>query len=352
MAATRPSGHPFLAARGLVPLRRVGQPPSMPVSRLLVLLTLLWSASAIPAGAADHAVSVATAQNYHGWHDAIVLRNRVVEAVIVPSVGRVMQFRFVGETDGPFWENEKLAGQPMPAEPWKVAHGSFGGDKTWPAPQTLWNWPPPDVFDALPLTARVNADRSVTLDSAVSQRFGLRTVRRITLEADAPVMRIDTTYQKISGDPLAVSVWVITQLRDPVAVFLPVPATSKFPAGLAPQWPAPATAVQRDRDLFRVVRDPLKSYKIGNDASAIVWAGEKQLLKISLRRVPGATYPDDGCSAEFYGNADPVRYVELETLGPLQTLRTGGRLSATNTYRLARRTTASLETDVRALLAP
>ena len=45
-------------------------------------------------------------------------------------------------------------------------------------------------------------------------------------------------------------------------------------------------------------------------------------------------------------------YVELETLGPRRTLKVGDHLSATNTYRLARRTSASLENDVRALLAP
>jgi hypothetical protein len=295
--------------------------------------------------------TVATAQDYRGWRDAIILRNATVEAVIVPSIGRVMQFRFLGDPAGPFWENEKLAGRPMPVEPWSVAHGSFGGDKTWPAPQSLWNWPPPDVFDAAPVTARLNDDRSVTLTSPVSPRFGLRTVRRISLDTTAPILRITTTYEKTAGAPVTVSVWVITQLRDPVAVFLPVPANSKFPAGLSSQWPAPADATQRHGDLLRFVRDPKKSYKIGNDADTVVWVGEQYLMRIAATRVPGATYPDDGCIAEFYGNADPVPYVELETVGPLKTLHPGETLSATNTYRLVRRTAASAETDVRALLA-
>ena len=323
----------------------------MRAPRLLTLLAFTLLAP-IPRGlAAEAPITVATAQNHRGWSDAIVLRNALVEAVIVPSVGRVMQFRFVGESDGPLWENEKLAGQPMPAEPWKAAHGSFGGDKTWPAPQSLWNWPPPDVFDTTALTARVNDDRTVTLTSPVSPRFGLRTVRRITLDPSAPVMHIATTYEKISGEPVATSVWIITQLRDPVAVFLPIPAATKFAGGLAPQWPAPPGAVERHDDLLRFLRDPLKSYKVGNDAPAIVWVGAKHLLKISTARVPGATYPDEGCTAEFYGNADPFPYVELETVSPLQTLHAGETQTATNTYRLARRSGASPEQDARALLA-
>ena len=330
-----------------------------PIMRAPPLLTLTFSfaafafsASACRIAAAEKtAVTVATAQEHRGWHDAVVLRNSTVEAVIVPSVGRLMQFRFAGERDGPLWENEKLAGQPMPAEPWKVAHSSFGGDKTWPAPQSAWNWPPPDVFDAAPLTARVHADNSVTLTAPESPRFGLRTVRRIALDATEPVMRIETTYEKISGEPVAVAVWVISQLRDPVAVFMPVPAASQFPTGVAPTWKGPEKFLQREADWMRLTRNPAGSDKTGNDGTTLVWAGERALLRIEIPRVAGGDYPHNGCSVEVYTNADPVPYVELETLGPRKTLRIGDRLSATNTYRLARRTAAPFEQDVRALLA-
>jgi len=325
----------------------------MRTPRLCLLLAFALLVPVVrPSAAADAAPTVATAQNYRGWKDAIILRNGVVEVVIVPSLGRVMQFRFAGETDGPFWENDKLFGQPMPAEPWKAAHGSFGGDKTWPAPQTLWNWPPPDIFDTAAVTASVTSDKSVILLSPVSPRFGLRTIRRITLDRAAPVMHIATTYEKAAGDPLAVSVWIITQLRHPVASFLPVPLDSKFPTGLAPQWPAPEGAVQRKGDLLQIARLPAKSYKIGNDAAAIIWVGEKYSLRISTDRTAGADYPDGGCIAEFYGNADPYPYVEHETVSPLKTLRVGESHTATNHYVLARRTSRDPVADARALLTP
>lgn len=321
--------------------------------RLLFLLVLLTSAFSPPLRTAEPAeLTVATAQSYRGWRDAIIVSNGLVEAVIVPSLGRVMQFRFVGEADGPFWENENLLGQPMPADPWKAAHGSFGGDKTWPAPQSLWNWPPPDIFDRTAVNASVSSDHSVTLVSEASPRFGLRTIRRITLERGAPAMHIATTYEKTAGDPLNVSVWIITQLRVPVASFLPVPLDSKFPTGLAPQWPAPAGAMQRHGDLLRFVRDPKKSYKVGNDAAAIIWVGERHVLRISTDRLAGADYPDGGCIAEFYANADPVPYVEHETVGPLKTLRPGDSVSATNHYVLARRSSKDPVADARALLTP
>lgn len=293
----------------------------------------------------------ATAQNYRGWPDAIILRNATTEAIIVPSIGRVMQFRFVGETDGPFWENEKLAGRPMPTAPWTVAHGSFGGDKTWPAPQSLWDWPPPTAFDAAPNTASIDPSGTVTLAAPMDSKLGLRALRRISLDPVEPVMRITTTYEKISGVPVIVSVWVITQLRDPIAVFMTTPEPSLFPTGANREWPAPAEFLRRENGWMRFTRNPAKSQKTGNDGTSLVWAGARHLLRITIPRVVGADYPDAGCSVEIYGNEDPFPYVELETLGPLKTLRPGERLSATTSYQLAPRSPAPLEADVRALLA-
>ncbi len=325
----------------------------MRVSTPLTLLAVAFFCLAAPALAAAAAdpITFATTQNYRGWTDAVVLRNATVEVVIVPSVGRVMQLRFLGETDGPFWENEKLAGRPMPTEPWKVAHGSFGGDKTWPAPQSAWNWPPPVAFDAVPNTATVDPAGTVTLTTPVDPKSGLRALRRITLDPVEPVMRIATTYEKISGAPATVSVWVISQLRDPVAVFMPVPEKSLFPAGATKEWPVPAEFLRRETAWMRFTRNPAKSQKTGNDGTTLVWAGTRQLLRITIPRIADADYPDAGCSVEIYTNEDPFPYVELETLGPLKTLRLGETVSATTTYRLARRTPSPLEADIRALLA-
>ena len=326
----------------------------LPLRSLLAAAVFSFVALA-PSGLAAEAggVTVATGQSHQGWSDAVVIRNPVVEAVVVPSVGRVMQFRFVGEAERPFWENEKLVGKAMPQNPWQANPGSFGGDKTWPAPQNLWNWPPPDVFDTAPLAVRVNDDRSVTLESPVSARFGIKTVRKITLDPVAPVMRIDTTYEKVSGNPTNVSVWVITQLNEPVGIFVPVPKGSKFPTGAVsrPVWSPDHFKVEDSHGWLRYTRNPKANHKTGTDGSTMVWAGEKTLLRIDQPRVPDATYPDDGRSLQIYTNADPVPYVELETFSPRKEIKAGETLSATNTYRLARRTGATVEQDVKALLA-
>ncbi|HEX4945248.1 MAG TPA: hypothetical protein VFZ34_01125, partial [Blastocatellia bacterium] len=96
----------------------------------IVIVVILLTASAF----AQSRVTVKQAE-YNGWKDALILSNGKVEAIIIPSIGRVMQFRFVGE-EGVFWENPAVAGKPVKpdAKEWI----NFGGDKPWPAPQADW----------------------------------------------------------------------------------------------------------------------------------------------------------------------------------------------------------------------
>ncbi len=279
-------------------------------------------------------VAVRTAVHYRGWSDAVILSNGRVEAVLVPSVGRWMQFRRIGSKGGPFWENPALAGKPMTEKPWEASHGSFGGDKTWPAPQSAWNWPPPDVFDAAPLSFRVPGDGSVILSSPVSPRFGVRTERHFRLKPDSDSIEVTTIYEKVQGPPVEVGVWVITQTQDPVAAFLPIPKGTRFQEGFSHQWGVPTNHVVVRQDWVELRRDKAASHKIGNDAGQIVWVGKEWVLSIQTDRDAAAPHADEGCSTEIYTNPDPTPYVELETLGRLQTMKVGDRLSATNRYTL------------------
>jgi hypothetical protein len=259
-----------------------------------------------------------------------------------------MQFGFRGEL-GVLWENPALAGGPIPAKPWD-SPGSFGGDKTWPAPQRLWGWPPPVVFDAVPLAPKIE-EGAVTLVSPTDPTFGIRTLRRISLAPTGPVLRIVTTYEKLYGKPVDLSVWVITQLQEPAGVFIPVPAKSRFPDGFSHQADQVPSDLRVDRGLVSLTRRHDVGTKIGSDAGILLWVGDKYALRIDAPVIAGGSYPDQGCSVEVYTNPDPAAYVELETLGPLRRLSVGDRISATNTYTLSRRSQATAEAEARELLA-
>jgi hypothetical protein len=207
-----------------------------------------------------------TKTNYQGWQDSYILSNGQVEAVVVPKVGRIMQFRFKGG-ESTFWENPQVYGKApnIKSEEW----GSFGagGDKTWPAPQSAWEkitgrgWPPPATFDSIAVTARVNRSE-VTLTSAIDPFYGIRIYRKITLEPYKPVMNITTTYEKVNGKPQNVSVWIVTQFRDPVAVYAVLPQPSIFPEGYNKQSENLPANLKVDNGLLSLARDRNKSHKL------------------------------------------------------------------------------------------
>jgi hypothetical protein len=292
--------------------------------------------------------------NYHGWENSILLSNGRVEAVIVPAIGRVMQFRFAGEEDGPFWENHAMDG--MKPGPESKEWGNFGGDKAWPAPQSDWlkltprAWPPPVAFDSMPV--RATADGFVVrLTSAIDPHYGIRTHREIKLDLDRPLMTITTTFEKVNGQPLRVGVWVITQLKDPVIACVSLPEFPQFRDGYLRQSEELPANLKIDDELISLTRDPKASHKIGTDAGALFWVGKEAVLRIDSPRNLLAQYPDDGCSAEVYTNPNPLAYVELEMLGPLTKMVVGDKITRANSYTLLRRTEVDADLEVRKLLS-
>lgn len=281
---------------------------------------------------------------YAGWDRCFTLSNGRIEALVVPATGRIHQFRRIGQ-DSPFWEDPSLHGRHP--DPDSAEWLNFGGDKAWPAPQADWPhltpraWPPPPAFDAMPVTMSVRRNAAV-MTSPVDPHYGIRVEREIRLEPGTATMTVRTTFEKVEGPPVTVSVWIVTQLRNPVAVFAPIPEPSLFPEGFNRQSGDALPAELRvEHPLLSLARDPGRSTKIGLDSDRLLWVGTDQALLIESPRLRGESYPDEESSAEIYTNPDPKTYVELEMLGPLRRLGPGESLSQTNTYTLLHRHPAS-----------
>jgi len=274
-----------------------------------------------------------SARNYRGWTDPVFVRGDDIEAVVVPSIGRIMDIRRPGESTGVLWQNPDLLGQP--AQPTGKSWTNFGGDKTWPAPEAVWmkdsagKWMPPAVFDQVPLRVRVT-DAGVLLESPVDARSGVRFTRLIR-PAGFRTLAVTTTYTKVHGDPVQIGVWTITQLSEPRAI------ATMAKRGNPPLQPmfGGLKGIEIEKGVLYWKRFPDVCAKIGTDAHALAWVGDRHTLLITA--TPGEAtgpFPDDGCSAEIYVSPDPWAYVELETLGRLTTLRIGDTTSCTNLYRL------------------
>ncbi len=340
--------------------------------RLFCSFTCLFVFALVPAVAQKVPKVTVKPIEYHGWKDALVISNGKVEAIVVPSIGRVMQFRFVGE-EGVFWENSDVAGKAVnpEAKDWI----NFGGDKSWPAPQSDWPkitpraWPPPAGFDASNWEAEIipcadtkglilcplNNENAhffaVRLRSPVDPNYGIRVTRTIFIIPSSFKLGVQTFFEKVSGNPFKVGVWVITQMNEGEMIFVPVPKNSQYQEGYNKQSKELPEFFKVENGLIALKRDAKKSTKIGNDAGSLLWVGQKHILKIDSEREANAEYPDNGSSAEMYTNADPLKYVELEMLGALKEMKVGDKISRTNTYTLLRRSEKLPEAEARKIFA-
>jgi hypothetical protein len=299
-----------------------------------------------------------TAVTYQGWKDSLRLSNGIVEAVVVPRIGRIMSFRFVGDpASDPIFNNKDLLGK-SGADAGKGNWANFGGDKLWPSPQYAWAkfiggpWPPDPAFDGAPQQAVVVRD-GVKLISGRSAAFGLQATRTITMRPGMARLFIAQTLRRFAApaghgatvrEPLGI--WSVTQVRGDSAVFLPVNAASRFPSRFV-------TYDGQSRPILKLTplphgwragpgmligeRDPKDSYKVGVDASqgwlAALYDGNVLFSERYVDR-PGGTYPDAGCRAEVYSNAGDLAYLEMELLGPMQPIPTGKTMHYDLTWEL------------------
>jgi hypothetical protein len=289
---------------------------------------------------------------WHGWSDAVILKNPVAAVVIVPSIGRVMQFSLLDKagqpTERPLWNNRAMDGKPV--EPTSQQWGNFGGDKSWPELQADWpttqkrGWPPPTGFDASVDTIEINGTE-VTLTTPVDASYGIRERRVINLDKTAAVMTIATTYEKVQGDPVKTGIWTITQLISPENVYVDTPAKSVFENGFSNLSPAPLFELAKEADRVRVRRDPARSTKMGTDGNWLLWTGadadgNKISLKIERTSASPADgeWPDKGARLNVYTNPDRggQPYVEMEVMGAMQVMKIGDKANSSNRYTLTR----------------
>ncbi len=284
---------------------------------------------------------------WHGWADAIVLKNPTAAIVIVPSIGRIMNLSFLDKsgqpTESPLWNNRDMDGKPV--DPASQQWGNFGGDKSWPELQAEWptiqkrGWPPPTAFDAAADAAEISGTQ-VTLVSPIDAAYGIRETRVISLDKTSAVMTITTTYEKVQGEPIKTGIWTITQLISPENIYAEIPQKSVFENGYTNLSPAPIFELSREPDRIRVRRDPAKSTKMGTDGNWLLWTGGGLSLKIERTSTPpeGAEWPDKGTRLNIYTNPDRggQPYIEMEVMGALQVMKAGDKITSSNRYTLTR----------------
>ncbi len=262
---------------------------------------------------------------YGGWPNGYRITNGIVDMVVTTDVGpRIIRFGFVGERNE-FKEYEGMLGL-VGGEEWRI----YGGHRLWHAPEDPVRTYAPDN-DAVEI--RVYPD-FVRLTQSVERTTGIQKEIDVYPAADRPCVRIvHRLYNRLVW-PVEMAPWALSVMAPGGVAIIPLPPRGQheeylLPTGALVLWAYTDMGDPRWAWGYRYLRlrqDPSRStpQKIGIVAPAENWLAywrDGHLFVKTFSPVPGARYPDFGCCAEVFTNAEML---ELETLGPLTVLPPGG----------------------------
>ena len=224
---------------------------------------------------------------------------------------------------------------------WDTPNGAYhpyGGHRLWISPESPEKTYIPDE-SGLQLHQFPNG---VELTGVKEIGSGVRKSIRIELAAGQAGFRLTHTIRNENPDPIRIAPWSITMFRLGGWVILPQPVGNTDPHGLLPNrllalWPYtrlndPRLILRDDFILLHATSDlpPAKLGYAGTNGWLAYWL-DGILFRKSFDIQAGAVYPDGGCNTESYCNDLDV---ELESLGPLETLAPGASTHLSETWKL------------------
>jgi hypothetical protein len=298
-------------------------------------------------------VVVDTIDNYQGWGwEVLVVHNNFITLGIIPSIGaRVLQYDLGVDTF--MIANESLFGEyfynPSPT-PYDGNWG-YGGYKTWPAPQSIWNWPPPptmawgnyeyEVFQTSPDSVVI----WMKGQTETIRAEGLRFDRYITFYRNSTGVKVTTVLFNDNSTPEEWAIWDVTQSivrHQPesdyqnISVYFPIVSQEDI-------WYTWGNIPARDEVLPGIEKVNYSGAEGKIFASVpegwvcFVDERDEQSYAKVFDIVEDAEYPDDGGIVQVYTNGS-VRYMEIEVTGPLANIGANGDSIVFTEYWYAGRT--------------
>lgn len=263
-------------------------------------------------------------------HDCVLLENRALRLLVTRSVGpRILSFGFR--------EGENL----FALLPGFVTEcpgvGLFhfrGGHRLWESPESPSRTYLPDdsPVEITPLEV------GLRVVQPTQPRTGLQKSLEIRLEGDSARVEVLHRLNNHGAEAATLAPWAITQLRPGGTAILP---QSLADSGVLPNrtlamwaYTDPADPHVKIGRSCILVKSPLDAaFKLGfpNPRGWLAYWLDGTLFVKRARYEAGAEYIDFGSSSECYAND---RFLELETLGPLQTLAPGDCAEHVETWEL------------------
>ncbi len=260
--------------------------------------------------------------SYRGWQNCYRLANNRIEVIATADVGpRIIHLSVPGGENilGVMPEQAGLTG----GDEWRI----YGGHRLWHAPEAK---PRSYYPDNAPVDVQIDG-RTLRLIPPLETTTGIQKEIALTLIGDEPHLEVRHVLENRGLWPVELAPWALTVLGLGGLAILPqsqwVPPDGLLPNRVLVLWPYtdlrdPRVVWGTGYVLLRQDPDTAQPFKVGLNATA-GWAAyyRQNLLFVKCFDYdPDAFYPDNGCSVESYTND---RFLELETLGPLELLEPG-----------------------------
>ena len=294
-----------------------------------IVATLLALSAALPAAVTIERIP------YAGWDNCYRMTNGEVELVVTADVGpRIIRYGFVGGKNL-FVELEQDLGA-TGGDDWRL----YGGSRLWVAPEDrVYSY----GADNEPVDISVSGNRLTA--QAPTENTGVQ--KRIEVELASEGTEVKVVYGLANRTiwPLRIATWVLTMMRPGGVGLTTLPPRGTHPEILAPTNPVVLFAFTNMGDSrwswlekYIVLRqDPDNSdpEKIGlyNPATRGAYLLDGELFVKKFEAPEGEEYPDMGSSFEIFTNES---FLELETLGPMKTLRPGESMDHLEVWSLHR----------------
>src|SRR5690349_15110757 len=271
--------------------------------------------------------------NFRGWPNSYRISNGEVEVIVTSDIGpRIMRYAFPGGQNvfKEFTETLGKSGE----EKWQLR----GGHRIWAAPEDAVKTYAPDNG---PVHISIKGD-VVEATEPVEPLTGLEKQIIVKMSATGSGVEVLHRIRNTTKKSMDLAAWALSMMAQGGVGIHGFPPRGTHPEILAPTNPLVMWAFTNLSDprwtlleRYMVLRqDPANPVpqKLGT-FNPRTWGAYLLNGELFVKRydAPGAPadYPDFGCSYETFTNAD---ILELETLGPLQTLGPGESLTHTERW--------------------
>jgi hypothetical protein len=282
---------------------------------------------------------------YRGWENCWKLSNGEAELIVLAEVGPRVIWYGLRHGENQLHEVEHDAG--------KTGGSNFrlyGGHRLWAAPEIERTYFPDNVSVGVEQVKDKQVGQALRLTAPVeASPPGTRLQKAMELELDAAGSGVRLTHRITSHDsqPTELAVWTPTMMRAGGRAILPLPARNEMdkdhvlPVGVFGIWSYTDFADPRWRLGTEFVQlaqseNPAGRFReqMGGIFNSAGWGAHFRRGTLFVKRaavIAGAKYPDGGCNSELFTCPE---FLEVETLGPLVTLRPGETAEHVERWRL------------------